>query len=138
MFAVTYACFDCRRAIRREADLHLVRSGIEPDRGQPCGPACSECGQKLRYLGADVEVPPKRDVSAWKRLERELVTQRITSARRKAELAARYRHAIDQRIADLRNRGPGREQLIEWLEEAWTNFERYGYFNAELLRTAEQ
>src|SRR5262245_56115187 len=51
----TWACFDCREAVRRPdytlKDIH-----------------CPICGQTMGYLGDRIRIPSKRQVKAWRKL----------------------------------------------------------------------
>jgi hypothetical protein len=51
----TWACFECREAVRRPGytlkDIH-----------------CPICGEKMGYLGDRIRIPSKRQVKAWRKL----------------------------------------------------------------------
>src|SRR4051794_25418082 len=64
----TWACFECRLAVRRE--LHDLFSP------PPIVP-CSRCGQPCRFLGTKIPVPPKRKPREWEALRESLDRQAI-------------------------------------------------------------
>jgi DNA-directed RNA polymerase subunit RPC12/RpoP len=51
-----WVCFECREAVRR------------PTQHADDVP-CPACGQKCKYLGTQIPVPPKRSVKAWRELQ---------------------------------------------------------------------
>jgi hypothetical protein len=102
----SWVCFACRLAVRRPT--------------QAAGDVvCAECGAACWPLGYKVEVPPKRDVDAWRQL------QGAQLAKREALLAAakvervRSRHALEQEIRRLEAMpsNPGRARAIQLLRK---------------------
>lgn len=69
-----WACFDCRRSVRRADDAE--------------GVACPECGQPCESVGRTLALPSRRDEKAWRAL-RDRVRR---DAARRALLTYRYRN----------------------------------------------
>jgi hypothetical protein len=107
-----FVCFDCRLAVRREADSDdSVR--------------CPKCRQPCQDIGYKIPVPPKSEPGAWKTLREEYWrTQRQEFERRAAEKVQR-KHELERQIAELaarpENEGRAKEisrlrRLLERLE----------------------
>ena len=51
-----FACFDCRKAFKRTAPVHLKESSIAP---------CPDCGQPMANMGLDFATPKRSAVEHW-------------------------------------------------------------------------
>src|SRR6266513_462592 len=107
----TWACFECRLAIR-----HQTWRGVAAFYPWLIGSTgsgtvrCSNCHKACTFLGPALEIPPKHDVKGWKRL-RERVWKICHAATEKYfEDMVRWRHKLEQKIEHLKSQpaNPGR------------------------------
>ena len=80
---------------------------------------CPHCRSACKFLGPSIAIPPKRLVTAWRRLEAEVAQFRQDVAANRRKSATRKKHDLEQRIRDLKSRpsSSGRARLIKELEK---------------------
>lgn len=120
-FRINYVCFDCRVSVRRLTDPHAYLDHRYQRTGRLAEEVrCPECGGPCRELGVYIPVPPKRDVKAWRELEKKLREGRIEEDAEVRRRIVRRRHAIERRIEQIRHEwspSPDKERTIEFLED---------------------
>lgn len=100
MSKFTWACFECRASVRREArSAAAVR--------------CPSCGAPCESLGTRIPVPPKKDAKAWAQVRRHLAEVRAAKARQLRERAAFLKEHAARRIAKLEALPPNKERARE-------------------------
>ena len=110
MSSRSWICFDCRKGIRREAAYSQ-----EPSNDQVV--SCPDCGGSCQYLGYKILVPPRRDVTAWEVLRKDLYAAALADQAERIQAAVRKRHEIERQITELQTRpaNPERTRLIRRL-----------------------
>ena len=106
MSNATWACFDCREAVRR------------PTQHADAVP-CPRCGNPCRGLGTKVRVPTKDDERAWQDLRVRVREERLANAERAALMRVRLRHGLEQQIAEVeaRSSNEARYRTIHFLRK---------------------
>ena len=112
---VTWACFDCRLAVRRPVVYGRLWAvgGHGPDEVR-----CARCGKPCRYLGERIPVPRKDNARGWATLSARITEHRLATADERYRLLVRSRHECEQRIRELSGRphSPDRDRLIRELK----------------------
>lgn len=100
----SWACFDCRQAVRRPTHH---RADVP----------CSRCGKPSSWIGYKIRVPVRDDKKAWGELWKWLNKQQVSAADRLLKERVRRRHELEQEIARLESRPPsdGRRSAIRLL-----------------------
>jgi len=100
----TWACFDCREAVRRAAppDLEVT---------------CAFCGRPCRYIGHKIPTPRKSAVKQWEALRQSLADEKHRAADERVRNGVRLRHDLEQEIARLEAKpsNPGLTKAIRLL-----------------------
>src|SRR4051812_2481606 len=102
----TWACFDCREAVRRSEYSEFAVP-------------CPQCGQNCRYMGDKIRLPAKRQAKAWKELLVDLQQRSSANTERQALRRLERMRAIQDEIKHLIDRGlnPGREKHVRSLRK---------------------
>ncbi len=102
----TWACFDCREAVRRPT--HYLDAV-----------PCPQCGHACRCLGTKIRIPAKGDERAWRDLRVGISEQRLADQERSDRMRARRRHRLERQIAELEARpaNEGRDRALQLLRE---------------------
>lgn len=104
----TWACFECRKGVRRptkygnEALAQVI--------------ACPQCGRNCTHLGYKIPLPPRRDEKAWASLRAELLRSGLERQERSQQAAVRSRHQTEQEIRRLEER-PDNAQRARLIRE---------------------
>ena len=122
MCNATYVCFDCRLSSRWPTwkDVTSFNPGELGRRSELV--RCRKCGKACIFLGPSVEIPPKRNVSGWKRLRERVAEIRSSLATKRFKDSVRWRHEWEQEIAKLKARpvNPQRDRLIKSISKILT------------------
>ena len=102
----TWACFDCREAVRRPTHY-------------PDAVPCPQCGRACRCLGTKIRIPAKGDERAWRDLRVGIREQLLADQERSERMRARRRHRLERQIAELEARpaNEGRAGALHLLRE---------------------
>lgn len=116
----TWVCFKCRTAVRR-ATWRLV-TYVRPELVGDTMTGrvrCPHCRRACQFLGPSIAIPPKREVSSWRRLQADVAQFREDVGGDRKKSATRKKHDLEQRIRDLKSRpaSSGRTRLIKELEK---------------------
>jgi hypothetical protein len=71
---------------------------------------CPHCRRACQFLGPSIAIPPKRDLTTWRRLQAEVLQFRQDSAAAEQKSATRKNHDLAQRIRDLKGRPASSER----------------------------
>jgi uncharacterized Zn finger protein (UPF0148 family) len=106
MASYTWACFECRRTVRRAV----------PKNGEV---QCSTCGRPCRYVGTRIRVPAREKKAAWEELRDSLRAAKLKEDLRREHARVRRRHELEKRVADLESKpaNPSRSRQIRELKE---------------------
>lgn len=100
MSKLTWACFACRVAVRREGkSMAAVR--------------CPACGKGCENLGTRIPVPPKKDAKAWEQVRSHLSKVRADKAKQAKEGKAHIAAFLARQIAKLESLPPNRDRTKE-------------------------
>lgn len=101
-----WVCFSCRVNVRRPSE-------------HQDDVLCPECGAKLWQLGFRIEVPPHRDVRAWRQLQQAQLALFHANVDAASRLAVRERHDLEREIRRLQDkpRSRDRDKVIESLRD---------------------
>jgi len=106
MSSYTWACFDCRRTVRRT----IARDGAV---------SCATCGKACRYLGTKIRVPAREKAAEWSKLRESLTDANLEEQVRRERERVRDRHELEKRIVELalKPTNPSRARQIRTLKE---------------------
>jgi uncharacterized Zn finger protein (UPF0148 family) len=106
MASYTWACFECRRTVRRAV----------PKNGEV---QCSTCGRPCRYVGTRIRVPAREKTAAWAELRDSLREAKVKEDLRRERARVRRRHDLEKRIAGLESKpaNPSRNRQIRELKQ---------------------
>mgnify|MGYP005672074821 CR=1 FL=1 len=107
----SWVCFDCRRAVRREATYSYSHQEVE-------SATCAECERPCEFLGYKIRIPPRSDIRAWESLRADLAQQEAARQQARAQWIVEDRHDTERQIVELESRpaNPGRDRLIRDLK----------------------
>ena len=114
----TWVCFECRTAVRRPTWRLITYLRPWLIGSTSLGKVrCPDCREVCHFLGPTIEIPPKRDVTSWKRLHDHVAKVHIAAAEDRFKERVRRRHDLEQRIRELEGRpsNPGRDALVKEL-----------------------
>lgn len=116
----TWVCFKCRVAVRR--DTWRLVTYIRPELIGGTGSGrvrCPHCRGACQFLGPSIAIPPKRELTSWRRLQAEITQFRLDEAARGTKSATRKKHDLEHRIRDLKSRpiSSGRTRLVKEREK---------------------
>ncbi len=102
----TWACFDCREAVRRPT--HYAEAV-----------PCPQCGVDCVCLGTKIRIPARSDKKAWQELRVSLRDNRHAALERAERMRVLQRHSLEQQIAELEARPPndGRKGTLQQLRK---------------------
>ena len=102
----TWACFDCREAVRRPTQ-HTADI------------PCPKCGRACKYLGTKIPIPIRRNAKAWRQLRERLGELTLAGRERAWIMRVRRRHQLEQAIAKLeaQAKNEGRANTIRQLKK---------------------
>lgn len=113
-----WVCFACRIAVRRRTwrCVTFIRPWLIGST-EVGAVRCPGCRELCQFIGPTIEIPPKRDLAGWRRLQADVEKLRVALAERRFEESVRRRHALEQRIRTLEERPPsrGRDRLLNEL-----------------------
>jgi hypothetical protein len=83
MSSYTWACFECRRTVRRTTP----KDGAVP---------CATCGRACRYLGTKIRVPAREKASEWEKLRESVSEAKVREDLGRERLRVRRRHDLEK------------------------------------------
>ena len=101
----TWACFECRKTVRREAPF-------------PGPVVCALCGEESYLIGMKFRLPPRRDAKAWKKIHTELLERDKEFRAGENKASVQMRHQVERtlrKIEALEENG-GRKSLVKRLK----------------------
>ena len=116
----TWVCFKCRTAVRRDTWRHVTYLRPELIGDTMTGRVrCPHCRSACQFLGPSIAIPPKRELTSWRRLQAEVTQFRQDVAADRQKSATRKKHDLEQRIRDLKSRpaSSGRARLVKEFEK---------------------
>ena len=114
----TWVCFKCRTAARRYTWRHVTYLRPELIGDTMTGRVrCPHCRRACQFLGPSIAIPPKRELTSWRRLQAEILQFRQNLAAADQKSATRKKHDLEQRIRHLNGRpaSSGRTRLVKKL-----------------------
>jgi len=116
----TWACFKCRTAVRRDTWRHFTYLHPELIGDTMTGRVrCPHCRSACQFLGPSIAIPPKRELTSWRRLQVEVAKFRQDVAADSQKSATHKKHDLERRIRDLKSRSASsqRTRLVKELEK---------------------
>jgi hypothetical protein len=116
----TWVCFKCRTTARRDTWRFVTRKNPSLIGDIGAGRVrCPHCRSACQFLGPSIAIPPKRELTSWRRLQAEVTQFRQDVAADRRKSATRKKHDLERRIRDLKSRpvSSERTRLVKELEK---------------------
>jgi DNA-directed RNA polymerase subunit RPC12/RpoP len=106
-----FVCFDCRVAVRRNANTTKAV-------------LCPNCGKETVNIGYKIPIPPKTKVSEWQALREQIHLQITESVMNQHRNRAAEIHALEKEIEKMASlpSNTGRESLLKELKKRLASY----------------